>query len=118
MREVSCAKLCLRYVIIYDSLSLALLLERWALHNGRRLRQNNTIRSSAAANGVRSTDDIAFPFQIEPTMLGFDLDFLCFYYPKGGEAYATYDYFSCIYIHDYNNRKAKPPLGQVTFFVA
>ncbi len=83
MREVSCAKLCLRYVIIYDILSLALLLERRALHNGRRLRQNNTIRSSAAASGVRSTDDIVFPFQIEPTMLGFDLDFYAFTTRKG-----------------------------------
>ncbi len=25
--------------------------------------------------------------------------------PKGGEAYAYYDYVSCIYIHDYDMRK-------------
>ena len=37
--------------------------------------------------------------------------------PKGGGAYADYDYFSCIYIHDYDNRKKqKPPLCQVTAF--
>jgi len=38
-------------------------------------RQNNTIRSSAAAGGVRSTDGVVFPFQIEPAALGFDLAF-------------------------------------------
>lgn len=37
--------------------------------------------------------------------------------PKGGGAYAYYDYFSCIYIHDHDNRKKqKPPLCQVTAF--
>ena len=35
--------------------------------------------------------------------------------PKGGGAYAYYDYFSCIYIHDHDNRKKqKPPPRQVT----
>ena len=36
-------------------------------------RQSNTMRSSAVASGVRSTDGVVFPFQIEPTALGFDL---------------------------------------------
>ena len=31
------------------------------------------LRSSAAASGVRSTDGVVFPFQIEPISLGFDL---------------------------------------------
>ena len=31
------------------------------------------LRSSAAAGGVRSTDGVVFPFQIEPISLGFDL---------------------------------------------
>ena len=39
-------------------------------------RQNNTIRSSAAAHGVRSTDGVVFTFQIEPASLGFDLVFI------------------------------------------
>ncbi|MGM9612270.1 MAG: hypothetical protein ACI3XZ_02090 [Butyricicoccus sp.] len=46
-------------------------------------RQNNTIRSSAAASGVRSTDGVVFPFQIEPATLGFDLvlgaSFMCWH---------------------------------------
>ena len=33
-------------------------------------RQNNTMRSSAAASGVRSTDGVVFPFQIEPAAPG------------------------------------------------
>ena len=33
-------------------------------------RQNNTMRSSAAATGVRSTDGVVFPFQIEPAAPG------------------------------------------------
>ena len=35
-------------------------------------RQNNTMRSSAAASGVRSTDGIVFPFRLKPTSLGFE----------------------------------------------
>ena len=31
------------------------------------------MRSSAVASGVRSTDGVVFPFQIEPAALGFDL---------------------------------------------
>ena len=46
-------------------------------------RQNNTIRSSAAASGVRSTDGVVFPFQTEPAALGFDLvlgaSFMCWH---------------------------------------
>ncbi|MDY5595693.1 MAG: hypothetical protein SPF59_08605, partial [Oscillospiraceae bacterium] len=46
-------------------------------------RQNNTIRSLAAASGVRSTDGVVFPFQIEPAALGFDLvlgaSFMCWH---------------------------------------
>lgn len=33
-------------------------------------RQNNTMRSSAAASGVRSTDGVVFPFQTEPAAPG------------------------------------------------
>jgi len=35
-------------------------------------RQNNTIRSSAAAGGVGSTDGVVFPFRLKPTSLGFE----------------------------------------------
>jgi hypothetical protein len=38
-------------------------------------RLNNTIRSPAAASGVKSTDGVVFPFQIKPAALGFDLVF-------------------------------------------
>ena len=35
--------------------------------------------------------------------------------PERGWSYANYDYFSCIYIHDHDNRKKQPPtLCQVT----
>ena len=39
-------------------------------------RQNNTMRSSAAAGGVRSTDGVVFPFRLKPTSLGFESVFV------------------------------------------
>ena len=39
-------------------------------------RQNNTMRSSAAAGGVRSTDSVVFPFRLKPTSLGFESVFV------------------------------------------
>ena len=37
-------------------------------------RQNNTIRSPAAASGVRSTDGVVFPCRRETALLGFTTD--------------------------------------------
>ena len=40
------------------------------LFHVRKTRQNNTMRSSAAASGVRSTDGVVFPFHTEPAAPG------------------------------------------------